>query len=290
MKKTLIGFALSVALLFSAGAVQAQQGIRTPAASPSSKIEQTIGLSTVTVEYSRPSMRGRKIFGGLEPYGELWRTGANASTKFKFSDDVTIEGNKVPAGEYALYTIPGESEWTIIIHKNTKLWGDGGTDYKPEEDLVRFKVKPEQNPRQVETFTINFANFTQDAADVELLWENTIVPFTIKTDVDSKVMSQIQEQVINATNVSPNAYAAAASYYFNTNKDLKQALEWMKKANATDPKFYNVHTQAKIQAQLKDYKGAIKTAEKSIELAKAANNSDYVSLNEKAITEWKKMK
>ncbi|MCC9138569.1 DUF2911 domain-containing protein [Pontibacter silvestris] len=201
MKNTFIGFALSAVLLLSAGAVQAQQGIKTPAASPSSKIEQTVGLSTVTVEYSRPSMKGRKIFGGLEPYGELWRTGANASTKLKLSDDVTIEGNKVPAGEYALYTIPGENEWTIIIHKNTKLWGDGGTDYKPEEDLVRFKVKPVQNARTVETFTINFANLKQDAADVELLWENTIVPFTIKTDVDSKVMSQIQEQVINSTNV-----------------------------------------------------------------------------------------
>ncbi|AKD02003.1 DUF2911 domain-containing protein [Pontibacter korlensis] len=289
MKKTLIGFALSAALMLGAGAVQAQ-GIKMPASSPSQKIEQAVGLGTVTVEYSRPSMKGREIFGDLVPYDKVWRTGANASTKIKFSDDVTIQGNKVPAGEYALYTIPGKDEWTVIIHKNTKHWGDGGKDYNPAEDQVRFTVKPQQNPREVESFTINFANLKPDAADLEILWDNAIVPFTITTDVDSKVMSQIQQQVINGTNVNPGMYAAAANYYLENNRDLKQAHEWMKKANATDPKFWNMHTQAKIEAQMKNYKAAIKTAEKSMELAKAANNPDYVRLNEKAIAEWKKLK
>ncbi|WP_068839902.1 DUF2911 domain-containing protein [Pontibacter akesuensis] len=293
MKKKLIGFALSAALLFGAGAVQAQSpGIKMPAPSPSQKVEQVVGLSTVSVDYSRPSVKGRKIFGegGLEAYGDVWRTGANASTKIKFSDEVTIEGNKIPAGEYALYTIPGPDEWTVIIHKNLKHWGDGGKDYNPAEDLVRFKVKSQKNPRKVESFTINFTNLKQDAADVELLWDDVIVPFTIKTDVDSKVMSQIQQQVINGTTVTPNLYAAAASYYLENNRDLKQAHEWIKKANATDPKFWNVHTQAKIEAKLKNYKAAIKTAEKSKELAKAADNADYVALNDKAIAEWKKAK
>ncbi|GAB3820538.1 DUF2911 domain-containing protein [Pontibacter rugosus] len=291
MKKTFIGIALSAALLFGANSVQAQ-GIKMPAPSPSQKLEQTVGLSTVTVDYSRPSMKGRKIFGdgGLEAYGDVWRTGANASTKIKFSDDVTIEGNSIPAGEYALYTIPGQDEWTVIIHKNTKHWGDGGKDYNPAEDLVRFKAKAQKNSRKVESFTINFANLKQDAADLELMWDDVVVPFTIKTDVDTKVMSQIQQQVINGTNVTPGLYAAAASYYFENNRDLKQAHEWMKKANATDPKFWNVHTQAKIEAKMKNYKAAIKTAEKSKELAKAADNADYVSLNDKAIAEWKKAK
>ena len=261
-----------------------------PAPSPSQKVEQAVGLTTVTVDYSRPSMKGREIFGDLVPYDKLWRTGANAATKIKFSDDVTIEGNKIPAGEYALYTIPGKDEWTIVIHKNTKHWGDGGKEYKQEEDQARFKVKPQQNPREVESFTINFTNLKADAADVEILWDNTIVPFTIKTDVDSKVMAQIQQQVVNNPNATPALYAAAANYYFESGKDLKQAHEWMKKANASDPKFWNVHTQAKIEAKMKDYKSAMRTAEKSIELARAANNDDYVRLNEKAIAEWKKNK
>lgn len=261
-----------------------------PAPSPSQKVEQAVGLTTVSVDYSRPSVKGRTVFGDLVPYDKVWRTGANASTKIKFSDDVTIAGNKVPAGEYALYTIPGKSEWTIIIHKNTKHWGDGGKDYNPAEDLVRFKATPQQNTRNVESFTINFTNLKADAMDVEILWADMIVPFTVKTDVDSKVMSQIQQQVINGTDVNPGLYAAAANYYLETNRDLKQAHEWMKKANATDAKFWNVHAQAKIEAKMKNYKAAIKTAEKSMEMAKAANNDDYVRLNEKAIADWKKMK
>ncbi|MHA6249392.1 DUF2911 domain-containing protein [Pontibacter sp. CAU 1760] len=289
MKKSIIGFVLSAALLFGAGAAQAQ-GIKMPAASPSQKVEQAVGLSTVSLDYSRPSMKGREIFGNIIPYGKMWRTGANASTKIKFSEDVTIEGNKVPAGEYALYTIPNKDEWTVIIHKNTKHWGDGGADYKQAEDQARFTVKPQQNPRKVESFTINFTNLQADAADVEILWDNVIVPFTIKTDVDSKVMAQIQKEAIDNANADPNVYAAAASYYLNTNRDMKQAQAWMKKANAKEPKYWNLHTQAKIEAKMKDYKAAVKTAEKSMELAKQANNADYVAMNEKAIAEWKKMK
>ncbi|TPE43514.1 DUF2911 domain-containing protein [Pontibacter mangrovi] len=289
MKKRIIGFALSAALMLGAGALQAQ-GIKMPAASPSQKVEQAVGLGTIQVDYSRPSMKGREIFGELVPYDKLWRTGANASTKIKFTEDVTVEGNKVPAGEYALYTIPGKDTWTIIIHKNTKHWGDGGPDYNPAEDLVRFEVKPQQNPREVESFTINFANVKPDATDVEILWDNTIVPFTVETDVDSKVMAQIQEQVVKPASVNPNLYAAAASYYFENGHDLKQAYTWMKKANEKDPKYWNVHTQAKMEAKMKNYKAAIKTAEKSRELAQAAHNDDYVRLNDQAIAEWKSMK
>ena len=287
MKKTILGFMLSAALLVGAGSVQAQ-GIKMPAPSPMQKVEQAVGLATVSVDYSRPSMKGREVFGSLIPYGQLWRTGANASTKIKFTEDVTIEGNKIPAGEYSLYTIPNKDEWTVIINKNTKLWGNDG--YKQEEDQARFTAKTQKNSRKVESFTINFTNLKSDATDVELLWDDVIVPFTIKTDVDSKVMGQIQEQVISNQNATPALYAAAANYYFETNRDLKQAHEWMKKANEKDAKFWNLHTQAKIEAKMKNYKAAIKTAEKSKEMAKAANNNDYVNMNEKAIAEWKKMK
>ncbi len=289
MRKTFISVAFSAALLLSAAATQAQ-GIKMPAPSPSSKTEQLVGLSTITVEYSRPSARGRQIFGDIVPFDRMWRTGANGSTDITFPDAVTVEGHNVPAGKYALYTIPGKSEWTIILHKNTEHWGDGGKDYKPEEDLVRFKVKPQQNSRKVETFFINFTNLTLNSADMELLWADVVVPFTIKTDADSKVMSQIQEQVVNGTNVAPGLYAAAASYYFNSGKDMKQALDWMKKANEKDAKYYNLHTQAQMQAKLKNYKEAIKTAETSLQMAKTEGNQDYVAMNEKAIADWKKMK
>ncbi|SIT93858.1 DUF2911 domain-containing protein [Pontibacter indicus] len=292
MKKTFYSIMLSAALLCgTAVTVQAQQqGIAMPAASPLSTVTQEIGLTNVSVSYSRPSIKGRSVFGGdIVPFGKVWRTGANNSTTLKFSDEVTIQGKKVPAGEYALLTIPNQNEWTIILYKDTKLGGNVAA-YKQENDQLRFTVKPQTNPRAVETFTINFANLKTNAADLEILWDKTIASFTIETEVDSKVMAQIQERVVNGKEVSPGLYAAAANYYADNNKDLKQALEWMKKANANDPKFWNLHAQAKIQAKLKDYKGATKTAEQSIELAKKANNDDYVRMNEKAIAEWKKMK
>ncbi|MBF8964176.1 DUF2911 domain-containing protein [Pontibacter sp. FD36] len=292
MKKILFSMLMSAALLGgTAVTVQAQQqGIAMPAASPLSSVTQEVGLSKVTVTYSRPSMKGRSVYGGdIVPFGKVWRTGANNSTTLNFSDDVTIQGKKVPAGEYALLTIPNQNEWTVILYKDTKLGGNVA-QYKQENDQLRFTVKPQTNPRTVETFTINFANLKANAADLEILWDKTVVSFTIEAEVDSKVMAQIQERVLNGKDVSPSLYAAAANYYADNNKDMKQALEWMKKANANEPRFWNLHAQAKMQAKLKDYKGAVKTAEQSIELAKKANNDDYVRMNEKAIAEWKKMK
>jgi hypothetical protein len=270
------------------GGSPAMAQINVPAPSPQASVMQRVGLTDITVKYSRPSAKGRKIFGETLPYGKAWRAGANSSTLINFKDDVTVQGTKVPAGEYALYAIPTENEWTVILNKNTKLGGNT-QDYKDAEDVARFKVKPTKMPMKTETFTINFTDLTPATANLELLWENTSVKFKIMSEVDSKVMAQIQEQVINGKDVKPDMYAAAAVYYLDTNKDPKVALDWIKKANAQDPKFWNLHTQAKIQAKTKDYKGAISTAEKSISLAKEAKNDDYVRMNEKAIAEWKKM-
>jgi hypothetical protein len=292
MRKTLFSMLLSATLLCgTAVAVQAQQqGIAMPAASPLATVTQKIGLTDVTVTYSRPSMKGRSVYGGdIVPFGKVWRTGANNSTTLNFSDEVTIQGNKVPAGEYALLSIPGQNEWTIILYKDTKLGGNVA-QYKQENDQLRFTVKPQTNPRTVESFTINFANLKMNAADLEIMWDKTIASFTIEAEVDSKVMSQIQERVVNGKDVPAGLYAAAANYYYDNDKDMKQALDWMKKANANDPKFWNLHAQAKIQAKMKDYKGAVKTAEQSMAMAKEAKNEDYVRMNEKAIAEWKKMK
>ncbi|MFC5269864.1 DUF2911 domain-containing protein [Adhaeribacter terreus] len=275
------------ATVFCTSQVNAQ--ISMPAPSPLGTVTQRVGLTDITVKYSRPSTKGRKIFGEVVGYGKGWRTGANNATLITFADEVTIEGTKVPAGEYALYTIPTEHEWTVVLNKNTKLGGNVA-DYKEAEDVARFKVKPTKANDKTETFTINFADLTPATANLEMLWDKTSVKFKITTEVESKVMAQIQEKVINGKEATPATYASAAVYYFENNKDTKLAQEWIKKANEKDPKFWNLHTQAKIEAKNKEYKAAIKTAEKSKELAKAANNDDYVRMNDEKIAEWKKLK
>ncbi|WP_026464061.1 DUF2911 domain-containing protein [Adhaeribacter aquaticus] len=288
MKKISISLILSLMFLLLMGKSAIAQ-IETPAPSPQGTVTQRVGLTDFTVRYSRPSLKGRTMFGETLPYGQPWRTGANGSTVLSFKDAVTIEGVKVPAGEYALYSIPTANEWTIILNKNTSFGGNTH-QYKAEEDVARFTVKPTKTAVKTETLTINFTDVTPATANLEILWENTSVKFKIVTEVESKVMAQIQEKVINGKNVTPDLYAAAAVYYFDNNKDNKLALDWIKKANEKDPKFWNLHSQAKIQAKNKDYKGAIASAEKSIALAKEAKNNDYVRMNEKLIADWKKMK
>jgi hypothetical protein len=288
MKNLQTGLFLFLALLLF-NRFEAAAQLVTPAASQQATVTQRVGLTDITLKYFRPSLKGRKMFGETLPFGSAWRTGANNATTLTFKEEVIIEGSKVPAGEYALYTIPGATEWTVVLNKNTKL-GGSTHQYKAEEDVARFKVKPTKTASPTETLTINFADLTTSTANLEILWENTAVKFKIASEVDSKVMAQIQEQVINGQNVSADLYAAAANYYLDNKKDPKLALTWIKKANEKDPKFWNLHAQAKIQAMNKDFKGAIATAEKSIALAKEAKNDDYVRMNEKAIGEWKKSK
>ncbi|MCR5886922.1 DUF2911 domain-containing protein [Hymenobacter sp. J193] len=293
----LAGTALAGAFLFSASAVQAQ--LSTPAASPKSTIQQRVGLTDVTITYSRPSLRGRKAFGGLVPYDKRWRTGANATTSIKFSDDVTVEGKKVPAGEYGIYTIPKKNEWIVVLNKSTKQGADVDA-FKDDEDVARFTVKSYMLPSliaekitapkqgKVETFTINFTDLTPATANVAMEWELTGVKFKISSDVETKVMAQIDEKVVK--NASPNAndLAAAAAYYYDNDKDLKQALAWMQKANANEPKFWNVHTEAKIRLKMKDYKGAVTAAEQSKKLALDAKNNDYAVMNDQLMVQAKK--
>jgi hypothetical protein len=285
MKKVLLNlFVAGAVSLLSAGNLQAQ--IVMPQPSPAATVNQKVGITDVTVNYSRPSTRNRQIFGEVVPYGKPWRTGANQATKFTFKDDVTIAGNKVPAGEYALYTIPEQNEWTIVLNKNTGLGGDV-SKYKNEDDVARFKVKTDRLPSKVETFTINFADLTSNSATAEIKWDNTAARFKIEQDVDAQVMAQIQEKVINGQNVAPNVYAAAANYYLETDRDPKMALDWINKATEKEAPFWLLHAKAKIQAKNKDFAGAVQTAEQSIQAARQANNEDYVRMNEKLIMEWK---
>lgn len=224
------------------------QQIQMPQASPSAKIIQKVGLTDVTVDYSRPSTKGRKIFGELVPYGEVWRTGANAATVFSFSTDVTIGGQLVPAGSYALYAIPGKNDWTIILSKNTKLWGAIG--YNPEEDQLRFNVEPSKTSKKYETFEIAFNNFTDNSAVVSMKWEYARVDFKIQTDVDPIVMADIKKLVIDTQTTDPGLLFQAGSYYFTNSKDLNQAYAWVKTSTDMDPKYWTVHLRAKIEVAL----------------------------------------
>ncbi|NML63734.1 DUF2911 domain-containing protein [Hymenobacter sp. RP-2-7] len=290
--KNLVPPIVAVALAAALAPIAAQAQIATPQPSPKATVMQRVGLTDVTVTYSRPSLKNRDVFGAatpLAPYGKRWRTGANATTSIKFADDVTIEGKKVPAGEYGLYTVPGASEWTVVLNKSLKQGADVD-GFKDEDDVVRFMVKPYKLASKVETFTISFADLTPATAMLDLLWGNTGVMFKIISDVDGKVMAQIDDKVAKNPNPNPQDLATAAVYYYDNNKDLKQALTWIQKANATQPKFWNVNTEAKIRLKMKDYKGAIAAAEKSKKLAMESlpPNTEYAKMNEELVAEAKK--
>ena len=267
-------------VLLTATSVLAQ--LETPQPSPLSTLSQKVGLVDVTVTYSRPSMRGRTIVGELVPYDQLWRTGANRATKVSFSDEMSVAGQTVPAGEYALFTIPGQKEWTVIFNKNVD---QGGTaDYKEEEDALRVQVAPETADDTYETFTIGLADLTETGATLNVAWENTRLPIPLEDpNVDSKVMAQIDEQMADAGD-NAGLYFQAASYYYTMDKDLQQAQEWIDKAVSLDgSQYWVLHLQAKIHAENDDYEQAKASAQKSMQLAEENGNPDYVRLNEKLL-------
>lgn len=282
MKSTI----LTAITLFSTTLIGFAQ-IKTPAPSPTGKLSQDVGLIKIEVEYSRPSAKGRKIFGDLVPFGELWRTGANASTKVTFSDKVQTSNISLDKGTYALYTIPGNKEWTIIFYKNTSYWGiPEPKDFKEDEVAARFNVPAQSTANKVETFTIEIGNLRNDGADLELSWENTRVVIPITSDTDSKVMADIKSTMEGP---NANAYYSAARYYYEEKKDMKQALEWVNASlEKGGDKFWILRLKANIQAELGMYKDAITTANKSTELAKVDGNADYPRMNEKSIGEWTK--
>lgn len=281
--RKLLFFSLLVIFCFSILTNVATAQINMPQPSPPSTLTQKVGLTDVTISYSRPSMKGRKIFGELVPFGEMWRTGANSATTFTFSDEVTLEGKKVPGGTYSLFTIPGQNEWTVILNKNAKA---SVNDYKQTEDVARFTVQPKKTGSPYETFTIDISDLTLTGATLNIKWENTKASLKMETEVDAKVMAQIKDRMEPSSNV----YFQAAMYYMESGKDLNQAMEWMNKATAQNPQYWQLHQKARLQAKMKDIKGAIETAKKSIELAKVAKNNDYVRLNENLLAELQKPK
>ncbi|MFT4023030.1 MAG: DUF2911 domain-containing protein [Flavihumibacter sp.] len=278
MKKIFLAASL-LALSFTAA--EAQQ-LRTPAPSPTALLKQDFALSTVEVSYSRPSMKGRKIFGDLVPFDKVWRTGANGATTISFGEDVTVGGKPVPAGKYGLLTIPGQSEWTIILSKQLDVTSPAA--YKQDMDVVRFQVKPENMPIAIETFMIAFDNIKANSMEMDILWDQTAIIIPITADIDSKISKQIDE-LMSKDN---RPYAAAAAYFVENGKDLNKALGWFDKAIEQNPTaFWLYYQKATCQAKLGKKADAVATAKKSIELAKAAKNDDYVALNEKLIASLK---
>jgi tetratricopeptide (TPR) repeat protein len=280
-------------LLFAAVQMATAQ-ISTPAPSPAGKVYSKVGLTDVDISYSRPKMKGRKIFGSgddfLVPFGKIWRTGANSGTIITTDKDLMVEGQNLPAGEYMLITIPGKDSWEVIFYKDKSIGGNMA-NHKKEDEQLRVSAKSGKLTEAVEALTFNISDLSADnkTAAIEIAWENTSVKVGVSTDFDKEVMEDISKK----TKVNPNNYAAAANYYYDNGKDLDQAIEWMGKAIEANPNaFWNIHTKAQMQAKKGDKKSikeAIATAEESLAKAKAADSDfGYVKLNEGLIAELNK--
>jgi len=276
MKKILL---LAIATCFL---LNSEAQLKTPAPSPGQTVKQDFGLSTVELSYSRPAMKGRKIFGDIVPYGNVWRTGANQATTLTFGDDVIISGTKVPAGKYGLLTIPEKKNWTIILSKQTDVTSPAA--YKPESDVVRVSAPVKKLKDADESFTIAFKDVKPTSMNLRLSWDKSSVELPITTDIDSKIMSSIS----SAMKTDKPPYFQAAVYYMENGKDLNQALTWFNKAVEENPKaFWIQHQWANCLAKLGKKDEARAAATRSKELAAEAKNGDYVKLNEKLLADLK---
>ncbi|MES2809620.1 MAG: DUF2911 domain-containing protein [Bacteroidota bacterium] len=270
--------ALALLLSVTASSTFAQDGPRIPEASSAQTITQGLGLGTITLTYARPNVKGRKIFGGLEPYGAVWRTGANYATTIKFTEDVMLEGKTVAAGQYGLFTIPGETEWTIILNKTAKQWG--AYEYKEADDVLRVKVKAVKSPIKIETFSMQFVNVTPKSADLWLGWDNTLVPVKFTIDDDAKITANI-DQIMSGT--KKNYFGAIQYYHDNkTSKaDLEKALTWADEAQKSDPKApYYILWKARILLKLGRKTEALTAANAGVKLATEQKNDEYIRLNQ----------
>ena len=265
---------LSFVALSTFTSLVATAQLKTPAPSPLQTIKQDFALSSVTLDYSRPSAKDRTIFGGLVPYNKVWRTGANAATQITFGEDVTFGGKAVKAGKYALYTIPKEGKWDVMLYSDLTLGGNV-SKYDESKEVVRVAAKNSQMTGKIETLTMQFQNVTDNTMDLELRWENTRVLVPIKADIDEKIMKSIENSVLKDN----RPYFQAANYYYNNDKDMGQALEWTNKALDQNPNAFWIQAlKARIQLKQNDKKGAATTAQKVINLASEAQNDDYVKI------------
>ena len=269
---------LTVALLFAAEAraQEQQQGLKFPDASQRANVKQRVGLTDIEIDYARPNKNDREIFGSLVPYGKVWRTGANATTRIKFSDAVKIGDKEVPAGEYGIFTIPTANEWTVIFSKDTKAQAG---DYKQENDAARVTVKPETLPMSVETFTIGLTDVKGASATMNLMWDKTRVPVKLTTDDIDQVAAQLDTAAKGTTPLDPRTAYQAASFYVDNNKDMNQAAKWIDQALEKNPDAYFMHMRrAQIQQKLGNKKEAAASAQKTIDILKKDSDPDEGSI------------
>lgn len=271
------------ALLVAATAVSAQD---LPQPSPKASVDQVVGLTKFHIEYSRPSMKGRKVFGELVPFGSVWRTGANKATLVEIDGPVKIEGQELPAGKYSLFTIPTPDSWLVIFNRNTELWGEG--DRKEEEDVLKVKVTPKETDL-TESFTIGFDEVIGDNARLDLRWEKTRASVNITTDATDKALANIKEALAKP-DADFRGYASSARFCVDRKVMLPEALVWAEKSVSMDKKFWNMHTLALAQAANGKVKEATVTAEESMKLAQEAKNEAYVKMNKEKIEEWAAVK
>ncbi|MEO6582982.1 MAG: DUF2911 domain-containing protein [Ferruginibacter sp.] len=263
----------TTAIAFCSFAVQAQ--VKMPQPSPGQTIEQDFGMGKIEVTYSRPAMRGRKVFGDLVPYGKLWRTGANSATTIKFTQPVEIMGKKVDTGTYALYTVPGVDNWEIILNKGTTNWGTGG--YKESDDVIRIKAPAEKLKMEIENFTLLFDNVEPESIDLWMAWDKTGVRIPIKANIKDRLRADVE----NALKGEKKPYWTAAQFYNEYDKNYPLALDNLNKGIAENDKAYWMYLyKARIQKQMGDNAGAKTSSQKSLELARSEKNDDYVKLNE----------
>jgi hypothetical protein len=280
MKKIIILFAIIIANF----TIEAQ--VKTPQSSPKSTIMQEVGLTDVEITYSRPSARGRAVFGNLIPFGKVWRTGANENTTVSFSDDVVIDGKTLKKGKYSLYTIPKVESWEIIFYKTTDNWGNP-EEWKEENVALKATVKPETLNKSVETFTIGISGLDNNFAFLEIYWENSYAAVKFEVPTQQKATANIEKALAGPTGAD---YFAAAQFLFQSNGDNAKALVYINKAldMTKDKPFWYNRLKSLIQAKLGDKKGAIETAKASLAAAEIAKNQDYVKMNKDSIAEWSK--
>jgi tetratricopeptide (TPR) repeat protein len=259
--------------------------LQRPMASPLAKVEQRVGLTDLKMEYSRPSKNNREVFGSLVPYDEVWRTGANENAKFTCSDPVVIVKDTLPKGTYALFTKPGKDSWDLIFYSDVSNWGTPD-EWKEENVVLKAKVSVKTLTESVESFTISFENLTTKSANLTLAWDKTKVSLPINVPTASKMMTNIDKAMAGPSSAD---YYAAAEFYFKEKKDMKKALEWATKAcELRAEAYWMLRLKSQIQAELGDFKGAVGTAKKSLELAEKDKNKTYIDMNKASIEEWSK--
>ena len=263
--------------------------INTPRVSPASEVEQMVGLTEIEIEYSRPSMRGREVFGNLVPFGKVWRTGADNSTKISFDTDVIISGKTIQSGTYSIFSIPNKESWEIILYSDVELWGVP-RDWSDDKIVFSsmFDVKKLKKSNTVETFTISFNDLTNNDVNMSISWENTSVDIKIEVPTRSMVESDINK--VLSDNPKSSDYYAAAVFYRQENINLDKALEWMNKAIEMNesPRFWQYRQQSLIMAANDKFVDAVDAAKKSLNLAIEADNQDYIKMNRESIAEWSK--